>query len=86
MRAERVLRLLSQACEGAGQWLFGKVPSTALEEEELVTLNVDMMILLLNVCNGNDSIRIEAYHCGCYVLVNTISLIIKNTRILKHMC
>ena len=83
-RADRVLRLLTQTCEGAGQWLFGKMPATALEEEELMTLNMDMMILLLNVCNGSDAIRIEAYHCGCYVLVNTISLIMRNDRFLNH--
>lgn len=76
-RADRVLHLLTRACEGAGQWLFGKVPATTLEEEELVSLNVDMMLLLLNVCSGSDAIRIEAYRCGCYGLVNTISLIIQ---------
>lgn len=71
-RADKLLRLLTQACEGAGQWLLGKEPATRVSEAEVSSLNVDFMLALLKVVNSSDAMRVEAGRCGCYRIVNTV--------------
>lgn len=71
-RAGKLLRLLTQACEGAGQWLLGKEPATHVSEAEVSSLNVDFMLALLKVANSSDAMRVEAGRCGCYRIVNTV--------------
>lgn len=68
-----------------GSWLFGKSPVNQLKEEELLSLNVDLTILLITACNVNEMTRKEAVRLECYQMINQVFVYLIKNALVKKM-
>ena len=84
-RSVKVLSLIHQITKNLGSWLFGKSPVNQLKEEELLSLNVDLTILLITACNVNDMTRKEAVRLECYQMINQVFVYLIKNALVKKM-
>ena len=76
-RCEMVLSLVNRIAQRASAALLEQSSSqeNALPKEELVSLNVDLLLLLLNASDRSDATRAMACKLGSYEIANNISLL-----------
>ena len=76
-RCEMVLALANRISQSASSALFaqGSVQESSMPKEELVSLNVDLLLLLLNASDRSDETRAMAFKLGSYDIANKISLL-----------
>ena len=77
-RCELVLALANRISQRASTALFepSSTQENALPKEELVSLNLDLLLLLLNASDRSDATRAMAFKLGSYQIANTISLLL----------
>lgn len=76
-RCEMVLALANRISQRASAALFepNATQENSLPKEELVSLNVDLLLLLLNASDRSDVTRAMAFKLGSYEIANNISLL-----------
>lgn len=84
-RSVKVLSLIHQITKNLGSWLFGKSPVNQLKEEEILSLNVDLCILLITACNVNDMTHKEANRLECYQMINQVFVYLIKNALMKKM-
>ena len=84
-RSEMVLDLVNRITKNLGSQVFGDKPVNAFSDAEMTSLNVDLLVLLLNASDVSDSTRSMAFQLGCYEVANKISLLL-SCRFLNATC